>query len=98
MHAQLCLTPCDLMDFSPRGSFLFLEFSRQEYWSGLPFPTLKYLPDLGIEPKTLVSSALAGGFLSTMSSGKLPPVFVKMILFGSRGFVDAIKYRCCCCC
>ena len=27
-----------------------MEFSRQEYWSGLPFPSPGYLPDLGIEP------------------------------------------------
>ena len=27
-----------------------MEFSRQEYWSGLPFPSLGYLPDPGIEP------------------------------------------------
>ena len=37
-------------------------FSRQEYWSGLPFPTLGNLPDPGIEPMTLASHALAGGF------------------------------------
>ena len=27
-----------------------MEFSRQEYWSGLPFPSLGDLPDQGIEP------------------------------------------------
>ena len=27
-----------------------MEFYRQEYWSGLPFPSPGYLPDLGIEP------------------------------------------------
>ena len=37
-------------------------FSRQEYWSGLPFPPLGDLPDLGTEP---VSPALAGGFFTT---------------------------------
>ena len=66
MYAQLCLTPCDLMDFNPPGSFLFLEFSRQEYWSGLPFPTPKYPPDSGIEP---ASSALAGGFFTPEPPG-----------------------------
>ena len=35
--AQLCLTLCDPMDCSPPGSSA-MEFSRQEYWSGLPFP------------------------------------------------------------
>ena len=29
---------------------LFMEFSRQEYWSGLPFPSPGDLPDPGIEP------------------------------------------------
>ena len=29
---------------------LSMEFSRQEYWSGLPFPSPEDLPDLGIEP------------------------------------------------
>ena len=29
---------------------LFMGFSRQEYWSGLPFPPLGYLPNPGIEP------------------------------------------------
>ena len=41
---------------------LSMEFSRQEYWSGLPFPTPGDVPDLGIEPMSHVSPALAGGF------------------------------------
>ena len=36
------------MDCSPPGSSAY-EFSRQEYWSGLPFPSLGDLPDLGIK-------------------------------------------------
>ena len=39
---------------------LSMGFSRQEYWSGLPFPPPGDLPDPGMEPKSLVSSALAG--------------------------------------
>ena len=31
-------------------ALLFMEFSRQEYWSGLPCPPLENLPDPGIEP------------------------------------------------
>ena len=42
-----------------------MEFSRQEYWSGLPFPTPGDLPDLGIESVSLGSPALAGGFFTT---------------------------------
>ena len=39
---------------------LSVETSRQEYWSGFPFPSPGDLPDPGIEPKSLVSPALAG--------------------------------------
>ena len=31
---------------------LSMEFSRQEYWSGLPFPSPGHLPDPGIEPRS----------------------------------------------
>ena len=41
---------CDPMDGSPPGSSVH-EFSRQEYWSGLPFPSPGDLPNLGIKPK-----------------------------------------------
>ena len=44
-----------------------MEFPRQEYWSGLPFPTPGDLPDTGIEP---LSPALARGFLIPESPGK----------------------------
>ena len=42
-------------------------FSRQEYWSGLPCPSPGDLPDLGIEPLSLISPALAGGFFTKRS-------------------------------
>ena len=42
-----------------------MEFSRQENWSGLPFPSPGDLPDPGIEPATLGSPALAEGFFTT---------------------------------
>ena len=43
---------------------LFMEVSRQEYWSGLPFPTPGDLPDPRIEPTSLVSPVLAGRFFN----------------------------------
>ena len=43
-----------------------MEFSKQEYWNGLPFPTLGDLADPGIEP---MSPALAGGFSTTAPPG-----------------------------
>ena len=48
------------MDCSPPGS---MGFSRQEYWSGLPCPPPRDLPDPGIEPTSLMPPALAGRFL-----------------------------------
>ena len=50
---------------------LLWEFSRQEYWSGLPFPTPGNLPDPGIES---TSPALAGEFFTTVPPGKPKPV------------------------
>ena len=46
---KLC-DSCDLVDGSPPGSSLSMGFSRQEYWSGLPFPSPGDLPNPGIEP------------------------------------------------
>ena len=44
---------------------LSMGFSRQEYWSGLPCPPPGDLPDPGINPVSLMSLALAGGFFTT---------------------------------
>ena len=44
--------------------------SRQEYWSGLSFPPPGDLPDPGIEPESLRSPALAGGFFPSEPPGK----------------------------
>ena len=44
-----------------RQASLSMEFSRQEYWSWLPFPPPEDLPDPGIKPASLV---LAGGFFT----------------------------------
>ena len=47
-----------------------MEFSRQEYWSGLPFPIPRDLPNRGIEPVSLASPALADRFFSPLPPGK----------------------------
>ena len=43
---------------------LFMRFSRQEYWSGLPCPSPGDFPDPWIEPASLMFSSLAGGFFT----------------------------------
>ena len=45
-----------------------MRFSRQEYWSGLPCPPPGDLRDPGIELTSLLSPALAGGFLITRAT------------------------------
>ena len=50
-----------------RQAPLPIGFPRQEYWSGLPFPSPGNLPDPGIQP---MSPALAGEFLTTESPEK----------------------------
>ena len=48
---------------------LSMGFPKQEYWSGLSFPSPGDLPDLGIQH---ASPALAGGFFTTEPHGKPP--------------------------
>ena len=47
---------------------LSMGFSRQEYWSGLSCPPPGGLPDPGIEPVSLMSPTLAGGFFTTRAT------------------------------
>ena len=49
---------------------LSVEFSRQEYWSGLPFPPPGDLPNPGVKPLSPVPPALAGRFFTTELAGK----------------------------
>ena len=74
---------------------LSLEFSRQEYWSGLPFPTPGDLPNPGIEHASLVSPALAGGFFTTVPPGKpqenhLPRFITEQDLMGLSTISSAL--------
>ena len=55
--------PCTVAGQAP----LYMGFPRQEYWSGLPFPSAGDLPDPGIEP---VSPALIGRFFTIEPPGK----------------------------
>ena len=58
--SQSCQILCDLVSLS-------MEFSRQEYWTELPFPSAGYLPDPGIE---LRSAALQAESLLFETPGK----------------------------
>ena len=70
MHAKLlqsCLTLHDLWTVAHQAS-LSMGFSRQECWSGLPFPPPGDLPNPGMELKSLMSPALAGGIITTSAA------------------------------
>ena len=56
-------------------SIIFL-FSRQKYWSGLPFLPPGDLPNLGIKPLSPLSPELAGRFFTTEPPGK--PILFKV--------------------
>ena len=47
-HVRLFVTPWTVA----YKALLSMEFSRQEYWSGLPFPSPGDLPNMGIEPRS----------------------------------------------
>ena len=71
MHTLTAQTPV-AQNVTPRTvahqAPLSMEFSRQEYWSGLPCPPPGDLPDPGIKPMSPVSPALAGGFFTTSTT------------------------------
>ena len=67
-HIQLFAALWTVAHQAPLG----MGFSRQECWSGLPFPTPGDLPNPGIEP---TSPILAGRFLPLAPPGKADPEF-----------------------
>ena len=69
-HVQLFATPWAVVHQAPLAP-LSMEFSKQQYWSRLPFPTPGVLPYLGIEPESLESPALAVDSLPLHHLGSL---------------------------
>ena len=55
--AEMCPTLCNPMDYIAHQAPLSMEFSKQEYWSGCPFPSPRDLPDPVIEPRSLALQA-----------------------------------------
>ena len=70
--AQLCSTLCDPVDCSLHQAPLFMGFFRQEYWSGLRFPSPGDLPNPGMEPSSLAFQADA---LPSEPPGNSPQVW-----------------------
>jgi len=68
-----------------------MEFPRQEYWSGLPFPSVEDLPDPGTELRSLASPALAGRFF-TISATWEGPNQVYVIVYSKICLYSLILY------
>ena len=66
-HVRFSVTPWTAACQAP----LSMGFSRQEYWSGLPFPSPGDLPDSGIKPTSLPSPPLAGEFFTISASATM---------------------------
>ena len=75
------MTPWTVVRQAP----LSVEFSRQEYWNGLPFPPPgDHLPYPGIEPSSPASPALAGRFFTTAPPEQ--PLCNENILFNEHRY------------
>ena len=81
-RVQLCATPWTVAPQAP----LSMEFSRQEYWSGLPCPPPGHLPDPGIEPTSSASPALQADSLLLSHLGS--PLTKKLGLRNFRGLLE----------
>ena len=68
----------------PTQAPLSLALLRQKYWSGMQFPSPGILPNPGIEPTSLASPALAGGFFTAEPPGK---PFMKYVS-GNKSFFE----------
>ena len=74
----ICETPWKVACQAP----LSMEFCRQEYWSGLPFPPPEDLPDSSIKSMSLMSPASAGGFFTTSATWEA------LYIYWTRKIVD----------
>ena len=88
VHAQSVVSN----SLQPHGcnhlSPLSMEFSRQEHWSGLPFPSLGHLPHPGIKPLSPASPALTGRSFATE-----PPE--KPIITSTQGHKEHLRHCTC---
>ena len=78
-HVQLSVALWTIAHQAP----LSMGFSRQEYWTGFPYPSPGDLPDPGTDLAVLASPALAGGFFTTSATWEAP-IYTYTCLKGQR--------------
>ena len=71
---------------------LSMGFSRQEDWSGLPCPPSGDPPNLGMQPPSLMTPAMAGGFFTTRTIWEAPPLICLFFAFISFTLGDRPAY------
>ena len=86
-RVQLFGTPWIAAHWAP----LAMGFSRQEYWSGLPFPPPGDLPNPGMEPASLESPTLAGRFFATSATWEA----LSSVCFNTSGCPRCTGHRGC---
>ena len=69
-RVQLCVT----LWTAGHQALMSKGFSRQEYWSGLPWLSPGDLPDPGIKPESLMSPALASVFFTSSATWEAQPI------------------------
>ena len=84
-----CILPLATSWTMTRQSPLSMDFSRQEYWSGLPFPSPGRLPDPGIKPRSL---ALQVDSLPSEPSGKSHNMRLLLFLIISTTIKNICQY------
>ena len=73
---QSCLILCDPVNCVAHQAALSMDFSRKEYWSGLPCPSPGDLPQPGIKPTSLIFPVWAGRLFTTSATWEaLPNMF-----------------------
>ena len=75
-RVPLFVTPWAIASQAPPA----MEFSKQEYWSVLPFPPPGDLPHPGIEPMSLMSPALSGSFFPTSTTWEARRVLMQITM------------------
>ena len=88
LATQLCSTLCYLVNYIACQAPLSMEFSRQDYWSGLPFPSPGNLPNPGIEHQS--PALLADSLLSYQGS---PSPQFSSVQFSHSVVSDSLRPR-----
>ena len=87
-RVRLCVTSWTVMHQAP----LSMRFSRQEYWSGLPFPSPGDLPDPGIEPSNLCFLWLLHWKVGSFPMGHLVNPFKRAYCLSSWSHRECLFY------